>query len=150
MTERVFNSRHEISYRILLLLSVCQESKLSIDRIAALDFIAIYGVDFGVSEKNLHGMNSFRFSEYAGRRHLIHDGIKALVVSGYVQFYPHRQGFLYGISEEGLSFCRRLCDDYAKTYIANASRAIHLLKEYSDRELAKVICDYSILKSREG
>ncbi len=150
MTKKLFNSRHEISYRILLLLSTCKERKLSIDRIAALDFITIYGVDFGVSEENLHGMNSFRFSEYAGRRYLISEGIKALVISGYVQFYPHRQGFLYRISEEGLSFCGRLCDDYAKAYVANASQAVSFSKKYSDRKLAKIICDYSILISREG
>ena len=150
MIERLFNSRHEISYRILLLLSVCKEDRLSIDRIAALDFIAIYGVDFGISEKNLHGTNSFRFSEYAGRRHLINDGIRALVVSGYVHFYPRRQGFLYGIPEEGLSFCGRLHDDYAKTYIENALRAVNFSKKHSDRELAKIICNYSILRFREG
>lgn len=104
MIERLFNSRHEISYRILLLLSVCKESRLSIDRIAALDFIAIYGVDFGVSEKNLHGMNSFRFSEYAGRRHLINDGIRTLVILDMFNFTHIGRDFYMGFPKKDYLF----------------------------------------------
>lgn len=145
----LFNSHHEISYRILLLLSVCIGEALSIDRITALDFMAIYGQDFNISGRNLHGTNPFRFSEYAGRRQTISDSIKSLVVFGYVQFHPHNNGFLYRISPEGISFCQQLFDDYANSYRSNALWAIRFSKDYSDRELAKIISDYSIARFRE-
>ncbi len=59
----IFNTSFEVSLRILIILNTVQ-TRLSIDRITALDFIAIYGKDFGVSEYNLHGDNDYRFSEY--------------------------------------------------------------------------------------
>ena len=65
----IFNSSLEISLRMLIILNTVQ-SRLSVDRIAALDFISIYGKDFGVSEYNLHGDNDYRFSEYTSKREI--------------------------------------------------------------------------------
>ena len=45
----IFNTSFEVSLRILIILNTVQ-TRLSIDRITDLDFIAIYGKDFGVSE----------------------------------------------------------------------------------------------------
>lgn len=42
----------------MLLLSVVSPKSMTIDRITAYDFMTIYGKDFDVSEKNLHGDNS--------------------------------------------------------------------------------------------
>ena len=51
----VFNSTFEISLRILLLLSESEDAGLSIDRIAAYDFITIYSKYFDLSDRVLHG-----------------------------------------------------------------------------------------------
>ena len=45
----IFNTTFEVSLRILIVLNVTQ-TRLSIDRVSAMDFMAIYGKDFGVSE----------------------------------------------------------------------------------------------------
>ena len=55
--KEVFNTSFEVSLRILIILNIVK-IRLSIDRISALDFISIYGKDFGVSKYNLHGNNS--------------------------------------------------------------------------------------------
>ena len=52
----IFNSSLEISLRMLIILNTVR-SRLSVDRIAALDFISIYGKDFGVSEYNFSLFN---------------------------------------------------------------------------------------------
>ena len=150
MKNTLFNSPHELSYRVLLLLNAHGNTKVSVDRLAALDFISVYGMDFNVSEENLHGINRFRFSEYAGRRIGINDSIKLLVVLGYVQFHPLRKGFLYSITQEGKGLCQMLNDDYAIQYTKNAINAISFSKKYSDRELTQRINDYSIVVAKEG
>jgi hypothetical protein len=150
MKNTLFNSTHELSYRVLLLLNAHGNSKVSVDRLAALDFISVYGMDFSISEENLHGINRFRFSEYAGRRCGINDSIKLLVVLGYVQFHSLKKGFLYSITQEGKGLCQMLNDDYATQYTKNAINAMSFSKEYSDRELAQKINDYSIAVAKEG
>ena len=64
----VFNSTFEVSLRILLLLSESGDAGLSIDRIAAYDFITIYSRYFDLSDRVLHGENEFGYSEIASRR----------------------------------------------------------------------------------
>ena len=82
----IFNTSFEVSLRILIIVNTVQ-TRLSIDRITDLDFIAIYGKDFGVSEYNLHGDNDYRFSEYTSKREIVSQAIKELVLRGYIT--PH-------------------------------------------------------------
>lgn len=139
----VFNTSFEISLRMLLILNTVQ-SRLSIDRIIALDFIAIYGKDFGVSEYNLHGDNDYRFSEYTSKREIISKAIKELVLRGYVNPYCNKSGFNYSISKNGTTFCESLNDKYAEEFIDMVRKANMLFHEYSDRKLIHCINEYAI------
>lgn len=93
----IFNTSFEVSLRILIILNTVQ-TRLSIDRITDLDFIAIYGKDFGVSEYNLHGDNDYRFSEYTSKREIVSQAIKELVLRGYITPHCNKSGFNYSIS----------------------------------------------------
>ena len=139
----IFNTTFEMSLRILIALNVTQ-TRLSIDRISALDFISIYGKDFGVSGYNLHGDNSYRFSEYAVKREIISESLKNLVLIGYVLPHCNKSGFTYSISESGISFCQSLNDEYAEKYAAIAKKAHNIFSSYSDRKLIHMINDYAI------
>ena len=98
----IFNTSFEVSLRILIILNTVQ-TRLSIDRITDLDFIAIYGKDFGVSEYNLHGDNDYRFSEYTSKREIVSQAIKELVLRGYITPHCNKSGFNYSISKEGVA-----------------------------------------------
>lgn len=139
----VFNTQFEVSLRILIILDVTQ-IRLSIDRISALDFISIYGRDFGVSEYNLHGDNDYRFSEYASKREIISQSVKYLVMMSYILPHCNKSGFTYSISKSGTSICRALNDEYAENYAANAKRTHNMFLSYSDRKLIYTINDYAI------
>ena len=56
---RLFNTPFELSLRSALLLSVVERKDMTLDRIAAYDFIAIYGSYFDLTENNLHGLNDY-------------------------------------------------------------------------------------------
>ena len=60
---------------MVLLLDVANAG-ITLDRIAAYDFMAIYCEDFGVADKSLNGENGFAFSELSARRNLIKTAIK--------------------------------------------------------------------------
>lgn len=80
----LFNSPFELSLRVLIILNTAQ-LRLTIDKIVAYDFISTYSSDFGISESNLHGNNSYRFSEYTTKRIIITQSIKNLVLEGFIE-----------------------------------------------------------------
>lgn len=139
----IFNSSFEVSLRMLIILNTVQ-SRLSIDRITALDFIAIYGKDFGVSEYNLHGDNDYRFGEYASKREIVSQAIKELVLRGYIMPHCNKNGFNYSISKNGTMFCKSLNDKYAEDFTDIVKKANLQFLEYSDRKLTRCINKYAI------
>lgn len=89
MTE-LFNTPFETSLRVLLLLETEARTDFSINMIACVDFAALYGKSFDISEMNLHGDNLFKFSEFATRKELTRDGMAFLVRRGFVDVNPRR------------------------------------------------------------
>lgn len=141
----IFNSLFEVSLRMLIILDTVQ-SRLSIDRITALDFIAIYGKDFGVSEYNLHGDNDYRFGEYPSRRKMISQAIKELALRGYIMPHCNKSGFNYSISKNGMMFCKSLNDKYAEDFTDIVKKVNLQYLEYSDRKLARLINEYAVTR----
>ena len=139
----IFNSSLEISLRMLIILNTVQ-SRLSVDRIAALDFISIYGKDFDVSEYNLHGDNDYRFSEYTSKREIVSQALKELVLRGYIIPHCNKSGFNYSISRSGTMFCESLNDKYAEDFTNIVKKTNSLFREYSDRKLIRSINEYAI------
>lgn len=139
----VFNTSFEVSLRILIILNTVQ-TRLSIDRITALDFIAVYGKDFGVSEYNLHGDNDYKFSEYTSKREIVSHAIKELVLRGYTIPHCNKSGFNYCISKDGVAFCESLNDIYAEDFTEIVKKTNALFYDYSDRKLTHCINEYAI------
>ena len=98
MRNRVFNSTFENMLRILLLIDTMNEPA-NVDRLAALDFICIYGKKCKVLDKNLHGDNEFGFSEFTTKREKITEAIKLSVRNSFVDVANTDQGFVYSIND---------------------------------------------------
>jgi hypothetical protein len=96
----VFNTAFEISLRVLLTLEVSGR-KMSSDILAAADFITIYGRDFKLSEKNLHGNNMYRFSEFPVRLELVKEVVTTLVLDAFITAEATKDGFVYAIDTRG-------------------------------------------------
>lgn len=143
MTE-LFNTEFEFSLRILLILNASEYKKLTIDKLAGIDFVTVYGKDFGISDYNLHGDNGFKFSEYTSRRHMIIQAIKSLVLQGYILVSCLKNGFFYSISNDGKRYCEELNDDYSIEYSNIVHKAIQYTNLLSDREISRKINSFSI------
>ncbi|WP_242860418.1 ABC-three component system middle component 2 [Desulfosporosinus sp. I2] len=150
MMTDVFNTEFELFLRILLILNSPSVRKVSSDRIAAIDFITVYGKDFGVSDQNLHGDNNYRFSEISCRRDLITKAIKALVIDGMAKVICQKSGFYYSISDNGKNYCSKFNNTYADTYSSIVKHTLIYIDNKSDRELANQINSYSIIALQGG
>ena len=116
MTE-LFNTQFETSLRVLLTLRVFGED-MTLDKIAAADFMTIYAHDFGIAAYNLNGNNSFSFSEATSKRTLVAKALKQLVLDRLVKTVQNQSGFTYEITAKGARVCDDLTSDYSNEYIS--------------------------------
>ena len=112
---KIFNSKHEISFRVLVLLNVINKN-CSLDEVTSIDLFATYGKAYDMIDFNLHGDNTYTFSEITSRRKLINDALKSLVLEGLVIPIQNAYGFTYKISEEGRIICSKMDTDYFNQY----------------------------------
>jgi hypothetical protein len=113
--ERLFNSPFEIEMRILLLLSEATTWPLSQSSIVTIDFMAVYGKEFGVSDHNLHGDSQYKFSELPSRYELVTIGIKELVKTGLITPVL-KKNYQYQINDKGENLVSGFDDDYSQEY----------------------------------
>lgn len=123
---------------MILLLAVAGKG-ITLDRIAAYDFIAIYSEDFGISETSLNGENGFAFSELSARRKLIKTAIKDLVLDRLVTVEDGEKGILYKASDTGKKMSAGLQSEYAAKYKELVSLAIKKYSRLNDIKLLDTI-----------
>lgn len=144
----IFNSSFETGLRVLLVLSSIQPKAATVDRIAAYDFITIYGRDFGVSQNNLHGDSNFNFSELASKRANCNEGIKEFVLDGLISINRAEEGFTYYLNDSGKTYVKSLSSDYATQYLAISKDVHKMFADKSDEEIIKFINKKAIKELR--
>lgn len=144
----IYNSLSEIKIRCLLLLENSPIDYVSYDMITAIDFISIYGLEFGVSKTNLNGDNEFKYSELPSRREMVTNAINSLVREGKVKV-SLLGGFRFAISDKGLAISTTLDSRYANEYRENVDMAFDKYGENSESTLLRMIQSKSKIKLRE-
>lgn len=148
MRNGVFNTIFENMLRILLLIDT-MNVPANADRIAALDFICIYGKKCKVLDKNLHGDNKFGFSEFANKQRKITEAIKLSVRNSFVNVANTDQGFVYSISDRGKEVVKGIQSPYARSYVVGAKIVCRRFANYADDGIPQYISDRST-ESKEG
>lgn len=146
---KIIGSSFELSLRYLLLLDVCDEINISETRLCCFDFIATYAGDFGFCEENLHGYNTYRYSEFISRQISAPDAIRQLVIKGYVYVTPTKDGFKYYLTESGHKKCNTMQNDYISNYSSIAGHISHVLHYKSDDELISMIHKQSLINQNK-
>lgn len=124
--------------RILLLLSEAH-GPMNKDKIAALDFMSIYGRSCGLLDTNINGENRFNFAEFARKRELVTEGLSEAVRRDLVSVSTESNGFSYSLNDRGLDIVRRIESSYASQYLKAASSIISKLEDSTDIELLELI-----------
>jgi len=135
----VFNTPFETGLRLLLILHRTNSSGMSIDRLAAFDFMTLYGKDFNISGYNLNGINGFKFSELPTRREICMQGMKEFALDGLVKIKQTAGGFKYAISNTGKQYVETLNSDYGKQYVEILQNVLDAFGSKSDAALVKEI-----------
>ena len=140
----IYNSVSEVKIRILLLLEHSTQEYLSSDLIAALDFITVYGKEFDVSDRKIHGDNRFKYSELPSRRQIVFQSIRTLVVDGFISI-SLKNGFEYKINDKGINFVDRLESIYALEYCDIVKNTFRKYGSIEETELFKIIQSKSVI-----
>lgn len=145
---KLFNSTFENAIRLLVLLNECDMPQ-TIDKLYVLDFLALYGASFGITEQNLNGDNAYKFSVFASHRESIKEAIKELVLNRTVQAVNYNNALSYIVTPEGEDFCELLDSEYAKEYKKNVQMVIRYTANKSERALISAIYKLSAESFRE-
>lgn len=122
---------------------------MTIDRLTAYDFITIYGCEFGVSEKNLHGINNYSFSEFTFKRVTCSEGVKSFVLDGLIFVtQSEKKGYLYSLSPTGRRYVETLESDYKDQYVETLTTVHSEFRQIPDAELIKTINQAAISSLR--
>lgn len=148
MRNKIFNTPFENMLRILLLTETVNKP-MNIDRMAALDFICIFGKKCRVLDKNLHGDNEFGFSEFTTKRERITEAAKLAVKNSFLMVENTKDGFAYSINARGKQVNKGLQSPYARAYVIGAKIVNSRFSAYSDEEILEYISDLST-KAKEG
>ncbi|MBO5568278.1 MAG: hypothetical protein J6A79_05030 [Clostridia bacterium] len=148
MRNKIFNTPFENMLRILLLTETVNKP-MNIDRMAALDFICIFGKKCRVLDKNLHGDNEFGFSEFTTKRERITEAAKLAVKNNFLMVENTKDGFAYSINARGKQVNKGLQSPYARAYVIGAKIVNSRFSAYSDEEILEYISDLST-KAKEG
>lgn len=140
----IFNTTFEISLRVLLILEAAPASWRTVDIIAASDFITVYAKDFGLADDNLHGDNSYKYSEFALRRKKVQDAVKNLVLRSLIDVKADDDGYEYTLSALGSDYCAKLEGDYAEAYRMAAMQTVDYLKGKNEQDVLRMINDLSV------
>ena len=120
----LFNTVFEMKLHLLFVLAADIGSPMSIDKILAADFIAVYGKEFGISSSNLDGLADFLPSV--------------------------ETGMMYRINFKGISFCNAFHTSYAKEYQLLARSALEYLNPKTESEIVAFLNEKAITSIREA
>jgi hypothetical protein len=147
-TPRFFNSTFEAEMRVLLILSETTVWPLSNDSLAYIDFMAVYGKDYGVSHDNLHGNNQYRLGEITSRIELIGLAIPELVKSDFIEAVDGGEDFLYQITDSGELFIDKVEDTYSEEYRDAIRNIVKKFNVIDSKNLRKIIFEKSTSTER--
>lgn len=142
MRSKVFNTTFENMLRILLLADTLNVPA-NVDRLAALDFICIYGKKCKVLGKNLHGDNEFGFAEFTNKRDKIIEAVNFSVRNDFIKAEHTEQGFLYSINDRGRQVVQGVQSPYAEAYVVGAKIVCRRFAGYTDESILQYISDKS-------
>ena len=144
----LFNTSFESSLRILLVLYSIKPHAITVDRITAYDFMTIYGKDFEITDFNLHGDNSFNFSELPSKRTSISSGIKEAALNGMITVRQTKLGFCYAISKSGAKYVESFSSNYARQYLETVRKVHNQNAKKTDAALTTEINNKAIKNLR--
>ena len=146
--QRLYNSGFEIEPRILLISCTYSLPSFSEDMFSMLDFMAIYSNEFAPGVPNLHGDNSFKFSEVAAKKESVRAAIKRLVCEGFLNVIVEK-GFTYQITDSGKKYADSLESSYAIQYKYNLLEIQKRYSNYTEQDLSVLIREKAVKSGRE-
>ena len=139
MKTKIFNTPFENMLRVLLLLS-SSKNHLSADRIIYIDFICLYGKDYGVLDYNVNGDNRFGIAEFANKTAVVKEAINQAVKNNYIHVCVTSTGLAYEINDRGRAIFEKIKDlNYSKSYIRGISVLLNKYKKTSDASLLSLV-----------
>ena len=101
--------------------------------------MTIYGGELGLSERNLHGINHYSFSELSSKRTICSEGVKCFVLDGLISFIQNKEGFIYSLTPAGKQYVEKLESNYKEQFLKSLNEVQKKYDRVPDTELVRII-----------
>lgn len=135
---KILNSTFEVALRLLAILSTCKR-KMSVERLAAYSYFALYLSDLVEEEASLHPEIPYRSSSYIKSKEVILPAIELLMSKGLVSCTFNRMSINFFITELGVALYDQMEGSYKLNLEANIHKAHELMKKKTDKALNTLI-----------
>ena len=134
----LYNTLSEISSRLLILLSECDEPK-DIETLTLYDLFSTYGKRYGFLDNNLHGDAVINVNEFSTRSTLVSESIGFLVKNGQVNYIAGANGFVYSSTPGGDDISKSFSSQYALEYRTAVKGILYQTKGMGIPELKSIV-----------
>ena len=142
MRSKVFNTTFENMLRLLLLADTLN-TLANVDRLAALDFICIYGKSVRCWIKTFMEIMSSVLLSLQTSAKKITEAVKLSVRNDFIKAEHTEQGFLYSINDRGRQVVQGVQSPYAEAYVVGAKIVCRRFAGYTDESILQYISDKS-------
>lgn len=104
-TNKVYNSNFEIAIRLLVVLFNLPSRRSSVYKLMVLDHISLNTYDVG-GPASLHAPIPNRGVQIYSRKEILNESLKLLISKDLIALIPSKNGLLYEITENGISYLK--------------------------------------------
>lgn len=135
---KILNSTFEVALRLLAIMATCKKA-MTVERLAAYSYFAIYLSDLDYTQSSLHPEIPYRNSNYINSDEVVLSAIDLLLSKGVVACCISSHSIKYSATELGIVLYEQIQGSY-KTYLEkNILRAHELMKGTDDNALNSFI-----------
>lgn len=135
---KILNSTFEIALRVLAILSTCK-SKMSVERLSAYSYFALYLSDLNKDETSLHPEIPYRNSSYINGKDVVLSAIELLMSKGVVSCDFSKRSIKFSVTELGAAVYERIEGSYKMSLETNILKAHEMMKKKTDKTLNALI-----------
>ena len=135
---KLLNGTFEVALRILAILTTCKTS-MTIERLAAYSYFALYISDLDKEEYSLHPEIPYRNSNYINSRDVILPAIDMLMSKGVVVSDFSDTAVKFSATELGIALYDQISGAYKNGLKENIRKAHEQMKQKSDESLNSLI-----------
>ena len=135
---KILNGTFEVALRLLAVMTTCKKA-MTVERLTAYSYFALYLSDLDKDEESLHPAIPFRNSAYINSRDVVLQALEMLLSKGVAVCDFSRHSVKFSVTELGVVLYAQIGGEYKEMLVNNIQKADELIGLKSDKYLNDLV-----------